>query len=245
MPAGVELLEQTRNQRKLKRGALSGNQFRVRIGDLGGDASGLDARLQRIGNDGFPNYFGPQRFGIGGANLRRAIDWFATGQRPRNRQARSFALSAARAFLFNQLLASRVRAGSWNRILDGELVQLNGSHSVFPVDKADEPIRQRLAEGDIHPSGPLWGKGESGVGGGVAVCERKLLAEHSELCNGLEAQGLKLERRSLRVIPYDLQWRIGPDELILKFFLPRGAFATSLLREFVDYRDAQKPPGDE
>jgi tRNA pseudouridine13 synthase len=55
----------------------------------------------------------------------------------------------------------------------------------------------------------------------------------------LEAQGLKQERRSLRVIPGDLQWQLETDQFTLEFFLPRGSFATTLLREFADCRDAQ------
>jgi len=97
------------------------------------------------------------------------------------------------------------------------------------------------AAGDIHPSGSLWGRGEAGVSGAAADCEGRLPVEYAELCDGLEAQGLKQERRSLRVIPGELQWRIGPRELKLEFFLPRGAFATALLYELVDYRNAQKP----
>ncbi len=239
LPDGIELLEQTRNQRKLKRGALSGNHFRIRVSDLDGDTSGLEESLQRISSDGFPNYFGPQRFGIDGSNLQRALDWFAGGRKPRNRQARSFALSAARAFLFNRLLAWRVQAGNWNQLVAGELAQLAGSRSVFPVEQTDERIPQRLAAGDIHPSGPLWGRGDAGVSGEIADCEEKLRVEYADLCAGLEAQGLKQERRSLRVIPGDLQWKIEAEQFTLELFLPRGSFATTLLREIADCRDAQ------
>jgi tRNA pseudouridine13 synthase len=143
--------------------------------------------------------------------------------------------------LFNRLLAWRVEAGNRNLLQDGDLAQFDGSRSVFPVHRPDEEIRRRLAEGDIHPSGPLWGKGDPDSGGDTVSMESRLAIEYPELTSGLAARGMKQERRALRVIPKYLRWKAGADEITLEFFLPRGADATALLWELVDYTDIQAP----
>jgi tRNA pseudouridine13 synthase len=74
---------------------------------------------------GLPDYFGEQRFGH--ENLERARAWFAGRLRPRGRNQRSLYLSAARAAIFNAVLRRRVEEGSWDRLLPGDLANLDGS----------------------------------------------------------------------------------------------------------------------
>ena len=73
--------------RKLKRGALGGNQFRIAVRNLAGQLDDLEERLQRVSRQGVPNYFGPQRFGHGGRNVAQGIRWLEHGGRlPRNKK---------------------------------------------------------------------------------------------------------------------------------------------------------------
>ncbi len=60
-----------RHKRKLRLGALKGNAFTLVLREVT-DRAEVEARLQRTQQQGVPNYFGAQRFGIGGSNLRRA-----------------------------------------------------------------------------------------------------------------------------------------------------------------------------
>ncbi|MDZ7683772.1 MAG: tRNA pseudouridine(13) synthase TruD [Gammaproteobacteria bacterium] len=62
---------------------------------------------------------------------------------------------------------------------------------------------------------------------------------------GLEKLGVKAMRRPLAVVPEDLQWEAAEDGLLVSFTLPAGTFATSLLRELVDYRIASEIAGGE
>ena len=55
---------------------------------------------------------------------------------------------------------------------------------------------------------------------------------------GLERLGVKAMRRPQAAHAPDLAWRIEDDAFIVDFRLESGAFATSLLREFADYRQA-------
>ncbi len=233
---GYRVLSATRHGRKLRPGAHRGNRFVLRVRELAGDRTALDERLAVIAARGVPNYFGPQRFGRAGANLIRARDWAAGGQAPRDRGQRGFALSAARSELFNQLLAERVRLGNWASLLPGEAVLLDGRRSFFPAEQVDEVLRERCAGMDVHPSGPLPGRGSSPALGAARALEDAVAAREPDLLRLLESQGLEHERRSLRLPVRSLEWRCEGDELRLGFELPRGTFATAVLHELL--RDA-------
>lgn len=238
--ADVRVLNAVRHGRKLKRGALRGNRFRLTVCDVDDPAEDLENRLEQIRDQGVPNYFGSQRFGHGGRNVAQAAQWLQRGGRiPRNR--RSIYLSAARSFLFNEVVSERVRQGSWNRLLDGDLALLDGSRSVFPCTLPDETLEQRCRAFDIHPTGPLPGRcGKraalpSGVAEGV---EQSILLAHQGLVSGLERAGVDAARRSLRLKPEALSWSREEDRLVLEFSLPAGAYATSVMRELLQVTDA-------
>lgn len=225
--------------RKLPRGALAGNRFVLVLRDLHGERGAIEARLQAIAKYGVPNYFGEQRFGRGGDNVAQARAMFA-GRRVR-REERSMLLSAARSDIFNAALDRRVARGDWDRGIDGDVFMLAGSHSVFGPVEIDESIRARLAAFDIHPTGPMWGRGELRTQGEAQAIEAAVAADHHELCQGLEAAGLKQERRSLRLPVVALAWDWqGEDALELSFQLPAGAYATTVLREIGDVQDPQR-----
>ena len=154
---GFEVVGCARHRRKLKRGALKGNDFTITLRGFSGDAPLLEQRLQSIAVAGVPNYFGPQRFGRDGSNLRTVLAWFAEGVAPTDRWQRGFALSAARAAIFNAVVARRVGDGTWNQLLPGEIVNLDGSGSVFVAEVLDAALEDRCARLDIHPTGPMWG----------------------------------------------------------------------------------------
>lgn len=238
--AGLNVLRHARHTRKLRIGALRGNRFSLRLREVEGDRNALDQRLQAIAERGAPNYFGEQRFGRAGGNLAGALAMFEGRSRP-DRERRGLYLSAARSALFNAILAERVQACCWDRLLPGEAVQLDGSGSFFLADADDEALSQRLGAWDIHPSGALWGTGEPPSQGRAGELERAVAGRFPELAAGLAAAGLKQERRPLRVRPTDLTWRwedAVQRELILEFTLPAGVFATAVLREIADYTDA-------
>jgi tRNA pseudouridine13 synthase len=224
--------------RKLPRGALAGNRFALRLRDVEGDRAAIDARLQAIAARGVPNYFGEQRFGREGANVASALAMFG-GRRVR-REERSLLLSAARSELFNRVLAARVRATCWDTPLDGDVWMLEGSRSVFGPEPWNDTLAARLAAFDIHPTAPLWGSGPLRTEGAARALEEAVVAEPPglALCAGLEAAGLRQERRATRLRPTDLAWDWpAADVLALTFALPPGAYATTVLAELGDVAD--------
>lgn len=241
LPPSVEVLETVRRQRKLQTGGLRGNDFVLRLREFAGDARLLDSRLEELRRDGVPNYFGVQRFGREAGNIERARAWFSGALRVCDRSERGILLSSARSAVFNAVLARRVAEGNWARLLPGEAVQLDGSGSWFLDDGSDATLPERLAAGDIHPSGPLWGAGELASQGEARLLETDVSALHAELVGGLEANGLRQERRPLRLLPRHLAWEWLDDTSIeLRFGLPAGCYATTLLAEVLDTREPER-----
>lgn len=231
----VQILKTIRHNRKLRRGSLRGNQFTLIVRDVEGDVSDLEQRINTIKQDGVPNYFGDQRFGIEGRNLEKAKIMFG-GKREKDRFKRSIYLSAARSAMFNDLLSQRVAMNKWANALPGDVMLLDNSHSYFLAEDIDEKIIQRLKEHDIHPSGPLWGRGELLSKGEVTKIEKKLADKFPIFDVGLKNARLDQERRSLRLSVSNLKCDYSPDNknLQLSFFLPAGGYATAVLRELIN-----------
>lgn len=228
----LRIIKSEWHAKKLPRGALAGNQFELVLRDVLGDAASIDARLHAVATEGVPNYFGEQRFGRGGDNVANALAMF-DGRRMR-REQRTMLLSAARSHLFNQVLSARVADGSWNCGLEGEVWMLDGSRSVFGPEPRSETLAARLAAFDIHPTAPLWGRGDLRSGDAALVLESSVLADAHSLAlrAGLEAADLKQERRATRLRPQALQWTWPePGCIKLRFGLPPGTYATTLLAE--------------
>lgn len=231
----VAVLASLRHDRKLKKGALQGNRFEIAVRALQGERAALDATLARVRAHGVPNYFGPQRFGRDGNNLAQAEALLAGELKLRDRNLEGIYLSAARSEIFNRVAARRIQAGNWNRALDGDVFMFNGGGGFFRA-APDAEIQERIDRLEIHPSGPLWGKGEPVAEGEALAIETEVAGELPRLSEGLQRMGMESARRALRLAVPDLSWEFeGEDGLRLSFGLPAGAYATSVLREIVDF----------
>lgn len=237
---GVRVLAATRHNRKLKRGAHRGNRFHIRVRDVRGDRDAVEVRLATLRERGVPNYFGEQRFGRDGQNVALAHALFGGRRMPRPQ--RSIALSAARSALFNDVLAARVAAATWDQALDGDVWMLGGSHAIFGPEPWNGDLAQRLVSLDIHPTGPMWGRGELRSTGATQALERATVELHTALARGLEQAGLEQERRALRLSVGDLThaWE-ADDVLVTQFCLGSGAFATTVLRELCGWHADRAP----
>ena len=231
----VNVLQVVRHRRKLRQGSHQGNQFRIA---LRSDVAWSDAQLDNlatIARRGVPNYFGEQRFGRDGGNIATARRLFDGARLSRG--ARAMALSAARSFLFNHILQQRVLAGTWDRLLRGDVANLDGSASVFACDETDESLATRLRDLDIHPTAVMWGEGAPGSAADVGKLESELAESYLWLTEGLVRNKVEHARRATRLNVRDLCWTQESGVLRLEFFLSRGGYATAVLREIADYVD--------
>ena len=248
----VTILAQHWHNKKLNRGTHRANQFIITLRDIeleSDDKSSVEQHLANIGTTGVPNYFGPQRFGWNGNNIREALALFARPapeNRPQPKKSKrkrapreqnSMELSAARSLIFNEILAARVRDGSWNTGLAGEVFNLDGSGSIFGSEAIDDALRTRVASGDIHPTAVLWGMGNDKVSGQAAQLEKNVVnnsALLTQLATGLEQRDIKAQRRALRLPIEDMSWKWSDEQtLVLSFTLTTGSFATSVLASLV------------
>jgi len=230
----LQVLESSWNSRKIRLGTHRSNRFTIRLKKVQGESIGQ--RLDEVALTGVPNYFGEQRFGREGDNAMLAEQWFSGKLRKPGRFQRSMLLSAARSAVFNELLSRRVQSGNWSTYLDGDVMNLEGSESVFVPEEWDEILAERLHKQDIHPTGPLWGRGELRSSAAANLLERCVQADMAVLCAGLEAHGLQQSRRSLRLLPREMHYeQIDADEWLIIFSLPPGTYATTVLREICKY----------
>ncbi len=228
----IKIWQTIRHARKLKRGVISGNDFRIIIRQWEGNRETMECQLLQIKEQGFPNYFGVQRFGRQGNNVTKALAMFKG--RKVKREQRSIYLSAIRSYLFNQILEKRIELGSWNRAISGDVCIFDCSNSFFKTNQTDASIIQRVKAGEIHPAGLMFGKQDSETKDEASAIEQDIIHANSVLSKGLLENGLVSGRRAFRVFPTKLEWEFLPDSKVeLSFSLPAGSYATSLLRELV------------
>lgn len=133
---GVSIFKTGRHLKKLRRGEHTGNHFKITVRGLK-NYKYVAANLERIKSEGFPNYYGPQRFGYHGENLNRGARYFE-GEIKASRSQRSFYLSAARSFLFNLNLAEAVQQGTWRDSSFGGPLYGDPQEGVAPLTKGEQ-----------------------------------------------------------------------------------------------------------
>ena len=228
---GVEILEVTRHQRKIRIGSLQGNHFEILLRNTE-ETDELKERLDFLAKNGFPNYFTEQRFGRDGNNLTQALRWANGEIKVKDRNKRSFYLSAARSEIFNLIVAKRIELGLAQQVLNGDILQLNGSHSWFVVDESEDlaQLQQRLAQQDVLLTAPLIGEEEKSA----VDFEHEIFAQHQALFALMRQERMKAARRPILMHPQYFQWQFEPNGLRLQFALPAGSYATALIRELVN-----------
>ncbi|RYZ82080.1 MAG: tRNA pseudouridine(13) synthase TruD, partial [Moraxellaceae bacterium] len=211
----IKILSASRHQHKLRRGDHDTNRFIIRLRDVVVvDKPEFEQKIAEVLVHGVPNYYGEQRFGRNGNNLPEAHAILVEGKRIRDKQKRGLMLSAARSYLFNQVLAARVLANNWQTLLDGEP--------------------------EAYSTAPLWGRGRSAATGEALQVENIVMDAWAEWRDGLEHAGLSQERRLLILKPEAASWRWLGEDLEVSFTLGSGEFATTILRELAVLQSAIK-----
>ncbi len=161
-----------------------------------------------------------------------------------DRHARAMYLSALQSAMFNLVLAKRACDGSLNRLLEGECVYMHHSHRTFFLgehEHNDQDIAKRLAQCEISPSGPMWGRSMRLATGRAGHIETQVLEQAGLDATMLEAYSqhhgkrslLEGARRPLRVPLENPDIEGGVDThgsfVRVAFDLPRGSFATTVM----------------
>ncbi|CNF08257.1 tRNA pseudouridine synthase D [Yersinia nurmii] len=232
---GCEVLETVRQKRKLRIGSLKGNAFTLVLRHISNQKD-VEARLNLIAAQGVPNYFGSQRFGRGGNNLVQARRWSNNEIRVKERSKRSFYLSASRSAMFNLIASTRLAQNSAMQVLEGDALQLSGRGSWFVAQSEElESLQQRLDAGELNVTAPLPGDGDLGTQGAALAFEQNCLADQTELLSLLKRERVEGARRAILLRPQEMSWDWWDEvTLELRFWLPAGSFATSVVREIMN-----------
>ncbi|ACE62667.1 tRNA pseudouridine synthase D [Actinobacillus pleuropneumoniae serovar 11 str. 56153] len=234
---GVEVLEVTRHNRKIRVGSLAGNHFELLLRDVN-ESEELNQRLNRLQAVGFPNYFTEQRFGRDGHNLTQSLRWANGEIAVKDRKKRSFYLSAARSEVFNLVVSQRIADHLTQTVLAGDYVQLAGSNSFFMVEEKEvAETQQRLASGDVLLTAPLIG--EKSLELTACEQEKAIIAQHSTLVELMKKERMANARRAMLCKPQDFSWRFEAEGLRLRFFLDSGSYATALVRELIQLTEQE------
>ena len=208
---GVQILSQQKSHKKIRIGELEANHFKIRLTECRGERQLVEERLKLIVREGVPNYYGRQRFGHHGQNIEHAQRMFSQRRTKQTPKWRLY-LSAARAFLFNEVLAEYIRLEKWPAI-------------VAPAASL------------MEKTGPLWGRGRADVAEITREMEERIAYQYPVLKDGLEHVGLRQDRRALVLSVERLQWQWAEEDLLLNFTLPRSGYALSVLRELGAFKD--------
>lgn len=234
---------------KLKVGHLLGNRFTITVSELTVDPDTALARAAAIADAiarrGVPNFFGAQRFGIDGQNVIRGRAAFL-GNGPREKWLNRLLISAYQSHLFNSYLAQRIEQDMFDRLLDGDVCKKADTGGMFEV--ADPAAEQpRFDRGEITYTGPLFGKKMWTATREAAVLEETILAEAGLSEGELRHCRSDGSRRPARLWLQDIVLTVDLTGLQATFSLPKGAYATVIMREFIKSADAmnQLPEEDE
>ncbi len=228
----VEILWARRHRNKLKRGHLLGNRFRIRVIDPGPEVLERAQNIVRaLQEHGLPNFYGEQRFGVENDNVRKGRE-VLLGRGPRDRWLRNLLLSAYQAFLFNLWLSERIRCGWFESLLKGDVAQKTDTGGMFEIEDPEVEF-PRFRDGEITYTGPIYGTKMRWPGGKSRELEQRILDSADVTEKMLKKSRLSGSRRLARLLVKDIKVSSLQDDAVFEFSLPKGAYATTLLRELM------------
>ena len=228
---GVTVLETSLHRNKLGIGHLRGNRFSLRVRSPRDDwQPTADAVLAHLRQIGAPNYFGPQRFGSFNTNIADGLR-LIRGERMRvDRRMRRFYQSALQSHLFNRLLKLRMERGLYDAVLTGDRAQRHDTGGMFVVDDR-EAETERARRMEISAALPLFGRKARISEGDAGTLESLVLSEFS--LEYTQFRSIPGARRISRIRLDDATLTAADDGYIAEFTLPKGAYATVVMRELM------------
>ncbi|MBS7626767.1 tRNA pseudouridine(13) synthase TruD [Candidatus Bathyarchaeota archaeon] len=234
MPVTVNWARLHRN--KLRPGHLLGNRFRVIITDLKVTAGEAECRAKAIAEKlmmyGVPNFFGPQRFGFQGDNIIKGMNIVKGRLRVKDKWLRRFLISSYQSYLCNLYLTRRLESGLFYKVLTGDIAKKYSTGGMFIVEDAERE-QLRYDRQEISFTAPIYGSKMWMARGPAGEFESEILGEAGVTLDMFDQVKVEGTRRLGRLSLPDLQVNIEGSNLVVSFTLPKGAFATSVLREIM------------
>jgi len=219
------------------------------LGEYTGDMMGDEARKNFLESGDvekalgeFPNFLRYERAML--YRYKETRSWkkaFAVLPRP---IVRIF-IHSYQSYLFNKVLSRRIEEGlPLNEALPGDIVcqvkkGLPIRSKTFKVTKRSlEFVNEKIKTGEAMITGPIFGFASRLADGEMGRIEREVLEEEGITLEEFKMKHLKIlaelgGRRELLIKPKKFRYRAFDEGLIFRFFLPKGVYATTLLREIM------------
>jgi tRNA pseudouridine13 synthase len=242
LPVTVNWVAFHRN--KLRPGHLLGNRFRITLVDL--EVASVEALarsqaiVEKLRQRGLPNYFGPQRLGKGGANARAGLAILLGEQQKYDRWLRRFLVSSYQSYLCNRYLALRLERGLFDSLVAGDVAKKHATGGMFAVENVTEE-QPRFAAQEISFTAPIFGPRMWEAQGDAGRFEAEILATSPATLEHFSRLSIDGTRRLGRLLVPDLAVALEGANLVVSFMLPKGAFATTLVRELTKVETDDAP----
>ncbi len=227
---GCRVLSASRHRNKLRLGHLEGNRFEVYL--EGADPEIIRSILARLSGSGCPNYYGPQRFGARGDNARQGL-LLLRGRGRASRWKRDLLVSSLQSFVFNEVLARRIEAGTLTTAAEGDVLRRQDSGGLFLCVDPGADTR-RIDAWEVSPTGPIWGRKMLAADAEVGAAEARVLADLG-LAEDLFQQATGTRRPLRAKVEHVSQEETGTGVWV-RFACPAGTYATSVVRELLGRR---------
>jgi tRNA pseudouridine13 synthase len=242
---GVRVLERSYHRNKLGLGHLRGNRFIVTVrGVADGARARAEDALGALARRGAPNWFGPQRFGRFGTNAYDGWRVLRGENVPGGHRLRRFFVSALQSLLFNEVLAARIALGLYETVVAGDWARKHDTGGTFLVEDpaAEAP---RAAGLEISATVPLYGRKVKPSPARAGEIEAAALSRLGLAWTDFTSR--RGDRRLTRILVEDPSVSADGDAVTLRFTLPKGSYATSVLREVmkVDVDEPSTPADPE
>ncbi|MEA3372301.1 MAG: tRNA pseudouridine(13) synthase TruD [Campylobacterota bacterium] len=249
----VKILDKTYHKNKIHMGHLKGNRFFIRLKKVDPVAAKkIDEALRQISAYGMPNFFGYQRFGIGGDNYKKGEAILRGRLKERNVKLKKLYINAYQSHMFNLWLSRRLEINTMLsnfkpkelasllnmpetmikklqnqeqpfKLIEGDVMMHYPHGRPFEFDGEPEEV-ERFIERDVVPTGLLLGKRSKRASGHARVIEKQFDEQHDSI-DGL--------RRYAWIFPEEVEGEYKENEAWyeLHFSLPKGTYATVLIEE--------------
>ncbi|DAB33958.1 MAG TPA: tRNA pseudouridine(13) synthase TruD [Sulfurospirillum sp. UBA12182] len=255
----IKILSKTYHNNKIKIGHLRQNRFFIRLKRVHKvDGQKLSNALKILQHEGYPNFFGYQRFGREGNNYLLGRDILSEAKRERNRKKRDLFISAYQSYLFNTWLNKRLEIGHiltdfddkeassalgfdkdlikelraqphFLKILDGDVLHHYPAGKPFVCTDTKEEA-QRFARHEITLTGWLVGNRSMRSEGFSKSMEDEIYAQAEPFLSQMDGG-----RRFAWSFLEDVEFHYKEDEkwFEMHFSLQKGSYATTVLEELL------------
>lgn len=233
---GIQINLAERHQNKLRTGHLIGNAFRIRIRQMEVPMERADERtrniLKTLREKGVPNYYGPQRFGGNqdGAVKGQSLVMGADLSLPHWKK--QLLISAFQSSLFHQWLLYRMENNLFRSLLQGDIAKKRDTGGLFVVEEP-EVEQDRFEAKEIVYTGPIYGYDMWKASAEAGEIEKRILDDEDLSPPDFEPVGAPGSRRRSLFYPADVHVDRESSSLSVEMSLPKGCYATTVLREIM------------